>query len=161
MDNTTSETAEHLLMPPTTAINEVAFAYYPALERVWEMVHEKRDAAVTLTDAAEVAGLEVKYFSAFFRSRVGINFTTWHNRTRISWALERLKRRDLRISDLAYDLGFRDLSTFQRAFKRHTGMTPTAARATLRPTLNSPLAARLLQFHRVETPHRHEIEGNE
>jgi AraC-like DNA-binding protein len=34
-----------------------------------------------------------------------------------------------RISDIAFDCGFNDLSYFNRCFRRRFGLTPTAARA--------------------------------
>jgi AraC-like DNA-binding protein len=37
-----------------------------------------------------------------------------------------------RISDVAFDCGFNDLSYFNRCFRRRFGLTPTAARGSNR-----------------------------
>lgn len=39
--------------------------------------------------------------------------------------------RERRISDVAFDCGFNDLSYFNRCFRRRFGLTPTAARGAL------------------------------
>jgi AraC-like DNA-binding protein len=42
----------------------------------------------------------------------------------INEAKNRLKKDDQRVSEIAYGLGFGDLSYFSRLFKKETGMTP-------------------------------------
>lgn len=78
-----------------------------------------------MTEAASVACLEEKYFSALFIKKAGIPFSVWQSRFRIGVAIDRLRSRHPRISDIAYGLGYDELSTFQRAFKRHTARTPS------------------------------------
>jgi AraC-like DNA-binding protein len=39
-----------------------------------------------------------------------------------------LARDERRISDIAFECGFNDLSYFNRCFRRRFGLTPTAAR---------------------------------
>jgi AraC-like DNA-binding protein len=43
-------------------------------------------------------------------------------------AAELLARGEARVSDIAFDCGFNDLSYFNRCFRRRFGLTPTAAR---------------------------------
>jgi AraC-like DNA-binding protein len=43
-------------------------------------------------------------------------------------AAELLSHRGGRISDIAFECGFNDLSYFNRCFRRRFGLTPTAAR---------------------------------
>jgi AraC-like DNA-binding protein len=50
------------------------------------------------------------------------------NELRLRKAAELLARGKGRVSDIAFDCGFNDLSYFNRCFRRRFGLTPTAAR---------------------------------
>ncbi len=50
-------------------------------------------------------------------------------RTRLNRAAVRLRRTRDAVSTVAYDAGFNDLSTFNRRFRRITGMSPGEFRA--------------------------------
>jgi AraC-like DNA-binding protein len=49
-------------------------------------------------------------------------------RMRISRALELMEQTDLRVSEIAYETGFRDPAYFSRVFREQIGVTPTAFR---------------------------------
>jgi AraC family transcriptional regulator len=50
-------------------------------------------------------------------------------RTRLHRAAVRLRRSDEAVSVIAFDMGFNDLSTFNRRFRRVMGSSPSAYRA--------------------------------
>jgi len=50
------------------------------------------------------------------------------DRLRIEQAQNRLRQPDIRIKEVAIDLGFKHLSHFSKWFKRHTGTPPQAVR---------------------------------
>jgi AraC-like DNA-binding protein len=116
-----------------TAVNLAIFSYYPRLQRVREYVERNIQSHISLKDAADAANLERKYFSSFFRSRVGITFKRWLTVQRIERAMVVLSAHDESISRVAYLSGFRDVRTFERAFKRSVGLTPSAFKASVRP----------------------------
>jgi AraC-like DNA-binding protein len=111
--------------------NEAALRYYPALDRVDQYVHAHISHPLSLQDAARVAHLERKYFSAFFRSKVGIPFREWLRLLRIRRAMELMRVRWELIPRIAFAAGFGDVRSFERAFKRVTGMTPEAFRSAI------------------------------
>ena len=113
-----------------------AFSYYLRLNRVKEHFEQDLSASLTLETAASIAGLEKKYFSTFFHSKTGICFKDWVTRTRIAKAMDLVQAQDVPITNLAYAVGFRDLRTFERAFKRYTGMTPRAYKTKVSPDAN-------------------------
>ena len=80
-----------------------------------------------------LAGLERKYFSAFFHSKVGATFTEWVRILRVSRAMELMRIHDNSIVRVAFAAGFQDVRTFERAFKRYVGVSPRAYRASVRP----------------------------
>jgi AraC-like DNA-binding protein len=68
--------------------------------------------------------MEKTYFSAFFREKIGVPFSQWLSRHRIERAVDLMKSRNYAISEVAARVGFQNLRTFERHFKRHTGQTP-------------------------------------
>ena len=56
---------------------------------------------------------------------VRINVIDWlHPDVRISKAMYLMKTTDLSVKQIAYDVGFVEMLTFKRDFKKHTLMTP-------------------------------------
>jgi len=118
---------------------ERQFARSTRLQRLRDYVHLHIQDAISLRQAAGEVGLERTYFSAYFRRTTGHRFHTWVQLVRINRALELLES-DLSITQLAYAVGYQDLTTFERAFKQTTGLTPSLARKVLRATGHSTFA---------------------
>lgn len=114
-------------------MNGAAFAYYPRLCAVSEYVLKHVKDPITLADVSRVAGLERKYFSAYFRTKVGISFSKWLHIVRVTRAKELMEVRESPIPRLAFASGFRDVRTFERAFKRLVGVPPATYRLSVRP----------------------------
>lgn len=109
------------------------FAYYRRLRRVKEHLDAHLSEKISLKTAAKVAGLEEKYFSTFFHAKTGICFTEWVARVRIRRGMDMIAARNHSITEVALAVGFQDLRTFERAFKRYTGTTPRAFKRAVRP----------------------------
>jgi AraC-like DNA-binding protein len=76
--------------------------------------------------AAE-AGLSERYVNELLYE-AGAGFTARLNELRVRKAADLLAHSERRISDVAFECGFNDLSYFNRCFRRRFGLTPTAAR---------------------------------
>ena len=118
--------------PP--GIHVQAFSYYPRLQKLKDYVEQHLSEKIPLATAAEIAGLEEKYFSAFFHAKTGVCFKTWITHMRVSHAIELMRSRNQPITHIAFAVGFHDLRTFQRAFKKCTGVTPRAFKRSVRPS---------------------------
>ncbi len=105
----------------------------PRLKRLHEYVEESYSEHIPLEKAARIAALESSYFSSYFRAKVGINFTDWLRQVRIRKAMELMKSRDFAITEVAEEVGFRDLRTFERAFKKYTLTTPREFKKSVVP----------------------------
>ena len=114
-------------------INRAAFDYYPQLRRVKRFVDENYSENLSLSRVARVAGLERSYFSTFFHSKTGVCYRDWLSHKRVMLAARRLAESDHSITSTAYSVGFNDLRTFERAFKKWFGQTPSAYKAQARP----------------------------
>lgn len=126
-----------MFKPPE--LNEAAFAYYPRLRRLKQFIEENYNRPISLENAADEVGLERTYFSTFFRQKTGVRFWQWLAYVRIQRAADLLRAEDLAITRLAQIVGYEDLRTFERAFKKVTGMTPSTFKKTVRPTEFQPV----------------------
>ncbi len=109
-----------------------AFEYFPNLRRVRAFVRENLQIPISLGDAATAARLERRYFSTYFHQRVGICFWDWLAAVRIRRAVELIQRRDCTLSWVSDQVGFGHQRTFQRAFKKWTGVTAKEFRESIR-----------------------------
>ena len=67
------------------------------------------------------------YFCKMFKKVTGINFTDCVSRQRIKSAKNLLLNSKLRVSEIAYDVGFQSLTHFNRVFKKIIGQSPNIA----------------------------------
>jgi len=91
---------------------------------------------------ARQAGMSAYHFLRVFRAVAGVTPHQHLLRTRLHRAALRLAAGDAPVSAVAFDLGFNDLSTFNRRFRRVTGMTPGAWRAGSARRLRRPIPGR-------------------
>ncbi len=114
-------------------IDERAFGYYGALRRAHEFVLDNYHRKITLGSVADVADMERTYFSSFFHERVGVPFRDWLRFIRIDRALDLLAQSDEPIARVSKLVGFQQVRSFERAFKKVTQLTPLQYRKMTRP----------------------------
>jgi AraC-like DNA-binding protein len=81
------------------------------------------------TELAELVGQSASAFSRYFRRHTGVPFVQYVNRLRINLACQLLMSRELSITDICYQVGFNNLSNFNRQFLLLKGMSPSRWRA--------------------------------
>jgi len=87
------------------------------------------DERLALSDLARDAAMAPYHFLRVFRQVAGMTPHQFVLRTRLHRAAVRLRGSDESISAIAFDVGFNDLSTFNRRFRRVMGLSPSAYRA--------------------------------
>jgi AraC-like DNA-binding protein len=88
--------------------------------------------AIALDDAAEQAGISAWHFLRLFSDVLGVTPHQYLVRSRLRHAARRLADDDSPITDIAYDVGFADLSNFVRTFHRAAGTSPLKFRQASR-----------------------------
>ena len=81
------------------------------------------------TELAELAGQSASAFSRYFRRHTGVPFVHYVNRLRINLACQLLMSGELSITDICYQVGFNNLSNFNRQFLALKDMSPSRWRA--------------------------------
>jgi AraC-like DNA-binding protein len=87
---------------------------------------------VQLQEVADVAIMSKEAFCRFFKERTGKTFTEFLNQIRIQQACQLLLEGDLSISQIAFQVGFQNLSYFNRTFRKLQSETPKEFREKLR-----------------------------
>jgi len=79
---------------------------------------------ITLNDISKIAGFSPSYFSQIFHRFTGISFVKYLQIIRVNAVIRQLRKKDARILDIALDNGFSNIRSFNRIFKKWTGLTP-------------------------------------
>jgi AraC-like DNA-binding protein len=87
---------------------------------------------IDLEGAAAEAGISPFHFLRLFANVLGVTPHQYLVRSRLRHAARLLANDDLPITDVAYDVGFGDLSNFVRTFHRAAGVSPRAFREASR-----------------------------
>ena len=104
--------------------------------RQWVVTH--CEDSVSLAAAAQAVNLSAKHFSDLFRKTTGIPFVEYVGRVRVEKAKNLLVNPQLRVSEIAFEVGFQSLSQFNRAFRRHAGTSPRDYRHALPGSARPP-----------------------
>jgi two-component system, response regulator YesN len=98
--------------------------------RAIDLVMRDLTQRISRRDAARAANLEPAYFSKYFRKVMGVSFSSWTTLIRIEAARRLLESSDERICAVAAAVGYDDITTFERNFRKHTGKNPRSYRAS-------------------------------
>lgn len=79
---------------------------------------------ISLKSVADAINLSPAYFSSLFKKEVGTNFVDYLTSVRINKAKELLCCTTMKVSEIAYEVGFRDYRYFSQIFKKYTEKTP-------------------------------------
>lgn len=95
------------------------------IERILDYIHGHWQEDIRVSALAKMEYLSPNYLSRFFQSRVHCSLTEYITQIRILHAQDALLRSDTSTTTIGYDCGFPNSSSFIRAFRNHTGQTPT------------------------------------
>ena len=98
------------------------------IKRAKEFIQAHQTEDISLGLVAKAVNTSTFYFCKMFKKATGLNFTDYVSRVRIEKAKNLLLNPNLRISEIAYEIGFQSLTHFNRVFKRIVGQSPTEYR---------------------------------
>lgn len=90
------------------------------LAHINKNLHKK----ITVDDLAEMVNLSPDYLAAQFKNMTGFTIIQYINQCRIDHAKILLLNGELRIKDIASEVGFSDEFYFSKTFKKHEGISP-------------------------------------
>jgi AraC-like DNA-binding protein len=101
------------------------------IKRAKEYIAQHQTDNISLGEVAKASNVSTFYFCKMFKKITGLNFTEFLSRSRIEKAKNLLLNPNLRISEIAYEVGFQSLTHFNRVFKKLIGESPTEYRHRL------------------------------
>jgi two-component system response regulator YesN len=94
------------------------------LLRALEFIHAHYTEPISLDDVAADLHMHPSRFSVWFKKAKGVNYIDYLTRYRIEIAKQLLRSADIRIRDVAEQVGFQDPRYFGQVFKKLVGITP-------------------------------------
>jgi AraC-like DNA-binding protein len=95
-----------------------------AVHKAVSYMKQNFNSEVKLDDLAMQSFVSKNYFSRLFREVTGISFSDYMQKLRIDEACSLLRQSDMKVIDVAQQVGFKDIKFFYEVFKKITGKTP-------------------------------------
>lgn len=103
------------------------------LDQLMRVEKLHRNPGLSLKDVQARTGVSRGHLSQTLNTHVGRSFYDYVNAWRVTDACELLETSDLSITDIALDAGFQSRSTFNAAFLKARGVSPSRYRRDVRP----------------------------
>jgi len=123
--------AQHLAIVSNQIVVRQENAEPPVITKAKKFIEEHQTEDISLGEVAKAVNTSSFYFCKMFRKVTGINFTDYLSRLRIERSKNLLLNPNLRVSEIAFEVGFQSLTHFNRVFKRIVGQSPTDYRVQL------------------------------
>lgn len=94
------------------------------INQVIAYIMDNLDQKLTVSDVADYCFMVPQAFCRWFRKHTSFSFITFLNKTRIEAACQYLLTSELAVKHIAYQVGFENVSHFNRTFKNYIGLSP-------------------------------------
>ncbi len=95
---------------------------------VYNYLKEHHLQKITLDAISNQMNMSNDTFSRFFKKTFNTSFFSFLNEYKVSMVCKMLINEDLSISEIAYKVGYNNLTFFYRKFQKHMGMSPSKYR---------------------------------
>ncbi|WP_409346172.1 helix-turn-helix domain-containing protein [Paenibacillus sp. MBLB4367] len=135
----TTQELERLLLEWVTqvaeAVKEKKEERLPITSFVIDYINEHLSEEIYMDVLAEKLKISSGYLSSYFKAKIGKNLVDYINETRIAKATSLLSDNRIKIHDAAKAVGYQNITSFNRMFKKYTGVTPTEYRKRIDTSL--------------------------
>jgi AraC-like DNA-binding protein len=102
--------------------------FKPNFAKFEEVIQHNLYSTLDLNEFATLCHMSLSTFKRKFKAVYNESPAKYFTKMKMKKAAERLLNKALRISDIAYELGYESLTTFNRAFKEQMGKSPSEYR---------------------------------
>lgn len=99
--------------------------HYHRLRKIIAYIDQNYADKISASEVADQVGISTGYLSRFFHEKVGSSFISFVNLVRINKSLADLEKSDHKIIDIAMDVGFPSVKSYNFFFKKTYNVTPS------------------------------------
>ncbi|MDU5107882.1 response regulator [Clostridium sp.] len=107
---------------------ESTIKYSPVVQQIVHIVNEKYYEELSLKTLAYQYNVNSSYLGQIFSKEIGCSFSEYLNKVKNIKAKELILNTNMRINDIAKEVGYVDTSYFYRKFKKYYGVCPSTLR---------------------------------
>lgn len=109
-------------------LHEAESQYTPVVRQIMNEVQKNYKEDMNLKTLAYKYHMNASYLGQIFQKEVGCSFAQYLSSRKIETAKELILNTNMKINDIAREVGYPDTSYFYRKFKQHFGVAPAALR---------------------------------
>ena len=132
LEDLNNQPAKQLLCESNMANEHVGNAQVGRMNQVMDFIGQHYERTIQLDELANLTSMTIPSFCRWFKKVMKNSFVTYLNKHRIEIACRHLLNSDEQISRIAQNVGFESLSSFNRAFRKHEGLSPNQFRQKFR-----------------------------
>ena len=123
--------AQHLSMLSNQILIQRDTAESPTIAKAKAFIREHHTERLCLAQVAQFVNTSSCHFCKSFKKCTGLKFTDYVSLIRLEDSKKLLLNPHLRVSEIAYQVGFQSLTHFSRVFRNKLGQSPTRYRSQL------------------------------
>lgn len=119
-----SEKDKVIILQKESNLNDSKDGYSKTIKKSIDYIHKNYKQHISLQDISNYVFLSHEYFSRLFKEEVGENFSSYLTNYRMKKAEILIKNTDMKISQIAIEVGYTNASYFSRSYKKFKGISP-------------------------------------
>ncbi|WP_420604181.1 AraC family transcriptional regulator [Flagellimonas sp.] len=123
--NMLSKHQDYQLLSSIGYLDNFMGAQNKRLHQIYKYVFDNFKSEINASQVAEAIGMNSSAFSRFFKKTHRQSFTKYLNEIRVGYACKLLLESENKITAVAYESGFSNISNFNRQFRAVKGMSPS------------------------------------
>ncbi|MGL4572434.1 MAG: response regulator transcription factor [Clostridium sp.] len=109
-------------------MSNTSVKYSPVVQQIVNNVNDKYYEELSLKTLAQQYNINSSYLGQIFTKEVGVSFSEYLNKTKNMKAKDLILETNMKINDIAKEVGYTDTSYFYRKFKKYYGVCPSTLR---------------------------------
>ncbi|WP_336771071.1 helix-turn-helix domain-containing protein [Paenibacillus sp. MMO-58] len=118
------DTFTQLMECVASYINDAQDRQDPIAALIMDILHTRYSQDLSLAYLAQLLSMSPAYLSVYIKEKTGANFSDHLNEIRIRKAKELLVVTEMSIHDISVHVGYENITSFNRMFKKQLGMSP-------------------------------------